>query len=176
MVDILNLIQTYYGQIISGGVSIGAIFKLGKNWFNTYVVTNMLILEKDNTLTSEQKFEKLTNNIYDGLPLVVRMFIGKQSFANLSQAIYDKIFPKKVETNTVPVDANAEIKTAIVNVISDVICNLDKNTDVKIQEMTKQIQQEKSEQLIKIADNLKQTFLANDDNNQILIEDNNQTA
>lgn len=164
MDSILHIIQNYYGGIIGTGVSFSAIYKLIKNWFQKYVVTNMLILQKDTTLTDQQKFVKLTTDIYNGLPLAIRLVLTQNSFAQLSQAIYDRIFPKK--TNDTPVvDPNAEIKNAIVSVVSDAIISIDKNTDVKIEEMTKQLQQEKSDELNKIVDTLKQNLLVGNDNN-----------
>jgi hypothetical protein len=163
---ILHIIQNYYGGLIGGTISLGTIIKLIQNWFQKYVIANMLMLQKDTTLTNEQKFSKLTTEIYNGLPLGIKVFIGQNSFANLSQAIYDKMFPPvKTDTNTV-VDANAEIKQAIVDVIGEAINNLDKNANQKLEEMTKQIEQEKKDGLNKIADSLKQNLLNNDTSNQ----------
>lgn len=161
MNTILNLIQNYYGGIIGGTVSIGAIVKVITSWFQKYVVTNMLVLQKDTTLTNDQKFAKLTTDIYNGLPLIVRLFVTQNSFAQLAQAIYDKVFPTvKNETNTV-VDANIEIKNAIASIITDAIDGLDKSTDVKIQQAVNTIQNEKKDELNKIADTLKQSLGVN---------------
>lgn len=176
MNTILNLIQNYYGGLLGGAVSLGAIYKAVKNWFNTYVISNMLVLEKDTTLTDQQKFEKLTTQIYNGLPLIVRMFVGQSLFANLSQGLYDKVFPPKAVPNVPVVDANAEIKQAIAGIITNAIDGLEKVTDAKIQQAVVEIQQEKSNELTKIADTLKQTLLVNSSDNSNNQNDVTQTS
>ena len=176
MDSVLNLIQNYYSQIIGGTVGLGAIVKLIIAWFQKYVITNMLILQKDTTLTNEQEFAKLTGEIYDSLPLVVKMFIGKNSFAKLSQGLYDKVFPPKNVPNVPVVDANAEIKVAIASIITDAIDGLEKVTDEKIQQAVNEIQVEKKNELNKIADTLKQTLLVNNGDGSNDQKDESETS
>lgn len=170
MNTILNLIQNYYGGIIGTGVSVTAIVKVITSWFQKYVISNMLILQKDTTLTNEQKFAKLTTDVYNGLPLFVRLFMTQNSFAQLSQGLYDKVFPPKNIPNTPVVDSNAEIKQAIANIITDAIDGLEKSTDVKIQQAVVAIQDEKKNELNKIADTLKQSLDVNTiDTNPVVV-------
>jgi len=155
---ILNIFQNYYTQIIGGTVSISAIIKIIIQWVKKYIITNMLLLEKDTTLTGEQKFIKLTTDIYNNLPMIIRLFITQNRFIQLSQAIYNRIFPVVKNEN---MDNNTEIKQVISSIITDAIDTLDKNTDEKIQQVVNQIQVKKKEELNKIAENLKQSLGVN---------------
>lgn len=165
--SVLNLIQNYYGGIIGSLVSVGSIAKLATQSFKKYVITNMLVLQKDVNLTDEQKFEKLTSDIYNNnLPAIVKVLISQKRFSQLSQAIYDAIFPPKVTPNTT-VDSNDELKLALSSMLSDVIETLDKNTNDKIEQAMTEIENAKKAELNKIAENLKQTLGVKDNNQPV---------